>query len=227
MINELQVGTQPKNNSSSVKIHILNTKIPWRISMAVCIETNKHTPVGGYTRHMNSNETVQAYTIRLELVDEPGELMRALEPIANNGGNLLSIYHKRGNTTPRGYIPVEIDMEATPERFGVIVENLRGAGVKVVQAGTERYSENITVILSGHLVDTDLSDTLTRIREDSDTSIKALSLSAPDGTQDVSSARLEVATAERKVGETMDVIRRVASKKDLKIIEPVSQVGDV
>ena len=57
---------------------------------------------------------VRAHTVRLELVDEPGELLRALEPVAENGGNLLSIFHERGNVTPRGHIPVEVDLEATP-----------------------------------------------------------------------------------------------------------------
>ena len=47
----------------------------------------------------------RTYTIRLELVDEPGELLRALEPIAARGGNLLSIFHERGSLTPRGRIP--------------------------------------------------------------------------------------------------------------------------
>jgi len=47
---------------------------------------------------------VRAYTIRLELVDEPGELLRALDPIAEKGGNLLSIFHERWNVTPRGHI---------------------------------------------------------------------------------------------------------------------------
>ena len=68
------------------------------------------------------SDEVRAYTVRLELVDEPGELLRALEPIADNGGNLLSIFHERGNVTPRGHIPVEVDLEATPDRFDDIVE---------------------------------------------------------------------------------------------------------
>ena len=54
-----------------------------------------------------SEADVRSYTVRLELVDEPGELLGALEPIADNGGNLLSIFHERGNVTPRGHIPVE------------------------------------------------------------------------------------------------------------------------
>src|SRR6056297_4215237 len=109
-------------------------------------------------------DEVHAYTIRLELVDEPGGLLRSLHPIADNGGNLLSIFHERGNVTPRGHIPVEVDLEATPERFEGIVDALRDAGINVIQAGAERYSEALTIVLSGHLIDTDLSDTLSRIQ---------------------------------------------------------------
>ena len=159
------------------------------------------------------------------MVDEPGELLRALEPIADNGGNLLSIFHERGSVTPRGHIPVEIDVEATPERFDDIVAGLREAGINVVQAGAERYSESITLIVSGHLVDTGLSDTLTRIREESNTSITELSLSAPEGTRDVSSARLKVSTAMGEVERTMEVIRDIAEDKDLRLIEPHDVAG--
>ncbi|MFC7205322.1 amino acid-binding protein [Haloferax namakaokahaiae] len=160
------------------------------------------------------------HTIRLELVDEPGELFRALQPIADNGGNLLSIFHERGNITPRGHIPVEVDVEATPERFKEIVAGLRAEGINVVQAGAERYSESLTMILYGHLVDTGLSDTLKRIREETNTSITELSLSAPQGTHDISSARLRVATAMGEVDKTMQVVRQIADEKDLRVIEP-------
>jgi hypothetical protein len=95
----------------------------------------------------DSTDEVRAYTVRLELVDEPGELLRALEPIADNGGNLLSIFHERGNLTPRGHIPVEVDLEATPERFDVIVDALRDEDINVIQAGAEAYTEELTDLL--------------------------------------------------------------------------------
>lgn len=173
----------------------------------------------------DARDEVQAHTVRLELVDEPGELLRALEPIAENGGNLLSIFHRRGDITPRGDIPVEVDLEATPGQYEDIVDGLRDAGIKVVQAGTERYGASLTVIISGHLVDTGLSDTLTRIREQSNTSVTSLSLSAPEGTRDVSSARLELATAAGEVEETMSVVREIADEKGLRVIEPLATDG--
>jgi ACT domain-containing protein len=174
----------------------------------------------------DSTEEVRAYTVRLELVDRPGELLRALEPIADNGGNLLSIFHERGNVTPRGHIPVEVDMEATPERFDDIVDALRDEGINVIQAGAERYGEELTVVLIGHLVDTDLSDTLTRVETSSGASIRDLSMSVPQGQEDESSARVRLAAQRGQIDAAMDIIHEIAAEKDLRVVEPLT-AGDV
>jgi ACT domain-containing protein len=163
---------------------------------------------------------VSAYTVRLELVDEPGELLRALDPIANNGGNLLSIFHERGSLTPRGHIPVEVDLEATPERFETIVTALRDAGVNVIQAGAERYGEELSVVLVGDLVETDLSDTLSRV-EYASASVADVALSAPAGTNKPASARLRLATQTGERDRALDTVRKVADEKDLLLVEPL------
>jgi len=174
----------------------------------------------------DSQDEVRAYTVRLELVDEPGELLRALHPIADNGGNLLSIFHERGNVTPRGHIPVEVDLEATPERFDAIVEALKAENFNIIQAGAERYSEALAIILSGHLVNTDLSHTLSNIQEATEATVTDLSLSAPEGTNDVSSARLRLATEEGKADDVLAAVRSIAAEKDLTIVEPLTAGGD-
>lgn len=171
---------------------------------------------------MNDSTTdIRAYTLRLELVDEPGELLRSLKPIAEHGGNLLSIFHERGNITPRGHIPVEVDVEATPDRFETIVEGLRDAGINVIQAGTERYSEGMTVILSGHLIETDLSDTLAQIQRTKSATVTDISISAPQGSTEISSARLKLATESGSTEEVLDSIRKIADEKDLRLVEPL------
>jgi ACT domain-containing protein len=175
----------------------------------------------------DSTDEVRAYTVRLELVDEPGALLDALEPIADNGGNLLSIFHERGNLTPRGHIPVEVDLEATPERFEGIVAALRAAGINVIQAGAERYSETLTVVLSGHLINTDLSDTVSRIQEATNATVTDLSLSAPEGTDDASSARIRLATEQDAAAGVISTVRTVAEEKDLRVIEPLAAGGDL
>ncbi|MBX0323010.1 amino acid-binding protein [Halomicroarcula sp. F13] len=175
----------------------------------------------------DSTDEVRSYTLRLELVDEPGELLRALEPIASNGGNLLSIFHERGNVTPRGHIPVEVDLEATPERFEAIVDAVRDAGINVIQAGAERYSETLTVVISGHLIDSDLSDTLSRIQESTNATVTDLSLSAPEGTEDASSARIRLATEQGAADGVMETVRDLAAEKELRVIEPLAAGGDL
>ncbi|MUW14566.1 amino acid-binding protein [Halorubrum sp. CBA1125] len=173
---------------------------------------------------MNEDEdAVNAYTIRLELVDEPGELLRSLRPISQNGGNLLSIFHERGNVTPRGHIPVEVDLEATESQYEAIVEDLQAEGINVIQAGAERYSESLVCVLSGHIVDTDLSDTLSRIQEGSNATVTDLALSAPEGTRNTSSARLRLAVEEGEVTETLERVREIAAEKDLHLIESLTR----
>ncbi|WP_255168810.1 amino acid-binding protein [Natrononativus amylolyticus] len=164
---------------------------------------------------------VQAHTVRLELVDEPGELLRALAPIADNGGNLLSIHHERGNITPRGHIPVEVDLECAPERFDDVVDGLREAGINVIQAGAERYGEEHSIVLVGHLVETDLSETLSAIETDADAAIVDLSLAAPDGMDAVSSARIRLAVDSGRADEAFAAIRTLADEKDLRFVEPL------
>lgn len=174
---------------------------------------------GGYW--MVDNNVTQTYTLRLELEDEPGELLRSLEPIVDGGGNLLSIYHERGNMTPRGHVPIEIDLEATSDRFEKIVDSLRDAGINVIRAGTERYSEGLTILLSGHIIDTDLSGTITRIQHTASASVTDISLSAPRGSTEISSARIELAVETGATEQVLEDIRNIADEKDLELVEPL------
>jgi len=171
-----------------------------------------------------TDDGVRAYTVRLELVDRPGELLRALEPIADNGGNLLSIFHERGSMTPRGHIPVEVDMECPPDRFEGIVSALRGEGINVIQAGAEAYGEDIVVLLVGHLVETDLSDTLSRIEACSTATVVDFALAAPEDRSAASSARLRLAAESGTVADAIAAVRSVTAEKDIQVVEP-AEVG--
>jgi len=174
----------------------------------------------------DSTNEVTAYTVRLELVDRPGELLRALEPIAEHGGNLLSIFHERGNLTPRGHIPVEVDLEANTEQFDDIVTALREEGINVIQAGAEQYSEELVIVLVGHLVETDLSHTLSRLQSETGSSVRDFSLSAPEGDSGASSARLRLATQSGQVEEVIGTVREIAAEKQLRVVEPLAGGGE-
>lgn len=163
----------------------------------------------------------QIYTIRLELLDKPGELRRALEPIAAHDGNLRSVLHERGNVTPRGHIPVEVDLAATEQQFDAIVTALRDTDVSVIRAGSQRYTEDLTVVLVGKLVDSDLSDTLSQIEQSTAASVRDVTLAAPEGTGGTSSARVHLATEAGTTAETLSTLRTLAADKDLLVVEPL------
>ncbi|MFT4923640.1 MAG: ACT domain-containing protein [Haloarculaceae archaeon] len=97
--------------------------------------------------------------------------------------------------------------------------------MNVIQAGTERYGEELTVVLIGHIVETDLSNTLERIEQSSGASVRDLSLSTPEDRDGESSARVRVAAQRGETAEILATVRTVASEKDLQVIEPLT-AGD-
>jgi ACT domain-containing protein len=173
---------------------------------------------------MSDADDVRAYTVRLELVDRPGELLSALGPIADQGGNLLSIFHERGNVTPRGHIPVEVDLEATPGQFEAIVGALQQTDINVMQAGQDRYGEEFVVVLVGDLVDADLSALLSQLQSESGASVRGFSLMGPNGGK--SSARLRLAAESGSVPVILDRLHTVATERDLQVIEPLAPGGN-
>ncbi|GAB7013927.1 amino acid-binding protein [Halolamina salina] len=174
---------------------------------------------------MSRADGVTTHTLRLELDDEPGELAAALEPIAEHGGNLLSVFHERGSRTPGGRIPVEVALDCPAERFDDVIDGLRDRGVTVVAADEEYYGEAFRVLLSGHLVDTDLSETLREIESASTVAVEELSLSAPDGVEAVSSAYLRLGARSGERGAALEQVRKIADRKGLTVVEPLEASG--
>lgn len=171
-----------------------------------------------------------AYTIRLELEDEPGSLHHALGPIADHGGNLRSIHHERGNRTPRGNVPVEIDLACSPEGFDALVADLRAAGVTVIQAGPDQYDERVSVVLTGDGVGVDLGGALSAIDATSHASVVSYAVSAPAGIEtpvarDAASARLTLATERGRRGEALAAVGAVADEHGLDVITPLAEVS--
>jgi len=163
----------------------------------------------------------RAHTVRLELDDEPGELLRALEPIAAHGGNLLSIFHERGSVTPLGRIPVEIDIECAPSQLERITGALRDDGINVIRAGTEEYGEEISVLLSGKQLEADLSATIETLESETPGSVVDISLSGATDNGNVSSGRFRLAIESGRAAETLRAVRSVADAMDLRVVEPL------
>jgi len=163
-------------------------------------------------------------TMTLELSDKPGELLSALEPVADNGGNIVSVTHQRGEVTPRGTLPVEITFEIVEERLQDVLDSLQKMGIRVAKFGEEKFHESMTVVLVGHLVQTDVTDTIESVEAEG-VKIVDFSLAMPDETEETSSARLVVnATCQEKLEQAVETIDEVCERKDLVKMQPIGVV---
>jgi ACT domain-containing protein len=91
------------------------------------------------------------FDLTLGLVDRPGQLIKALEPIAKNGGNIISILHDREEVTI-GNVPVSlvVDFPAT-RNYEKAKEELVLVGISIIKSEQIIEKSNITFILIGRL----------------------------------------------------------------------------
>jgi ACT domain-containing protein len=172
----------------------------------------------------DSEVTQQAYTIRLELADEPGQLLAALAPIADAGGNLLSIFHERGNITPRGRIPVVVDLECPPERFSELVDRVRSAGVNVVEAGADRLAETTQLLITGPGVAADLDQLLSRVHADGGWTVTGLEARTPGGPAGDATVVLELTVPDGDLGAVRATLAQLLPESAV-LIEPLELGG--
>lgn len=153
------------------------------------------------------------------LKDVPGQLVSALGPISRFGGNIISIVHER-EAIKGGRVPIHVNIEVEDtERLGRIIKELEAGDIWVSKAGEVKKKEKITVILIGHIVDTDLRDTIDEMNEISGVMVADVALAMPHPDKE-SSARMDIEISSS--GANMDAMRRldeIAGKKKLIVIK--------
>ncbi len=160
-------------------------------------------------------------SMTLELKDIPGQLVIALSPISELHGNIMSVVHQHEEKTPRGTIPVQVTFEIDQKILNKLIERLEKSGVRVARVGEERLRSSVSVILIGHIIHSDIGDTIDRIDSTGFAEVVDLSLSMP-AIEKTSSAYLVInAVGEKELKKALDVLREVANKKDLLMIEPI------
>lgn len=157
----------------------------------------------------------------LELKDIPGQLVLALAPISELHGNIMSVVHQHEEKTPRGTIPVQVTFEIDQGVLDELIEKLEKSGVGVARVGEERLRSSISVVLIGHIIHSDIGDTIDRIDSTGFAEVVDLSLSMP-AIEKTSSAYLVInAEGENELKNALEILREVAIKKDLLMIEPI------
>ena len=164
---------------------------------------------------------IMKISMDIELKDIPGQLVRALKPVSDFGGNLLSVLHQRDKKTPSGRIPVQLVFEIEERRLDRLVEMLKESGVNVVRIGKERLKESMVVLLIGHIVHTDIRETIDSIDSTGFAEVVALSLSMP-GVDNKSSASVTLsAIGKEELKEALNILERTANKKGIMVISSI------
>jgi ACT domain-containing protein len=159
-------------------------------------------------------------TMDLELKDIPGQLVKALEPISDSGGNIVSVVHHHEQRTNRGSIPLQVVFEME-DGLEALKDKLESRGIKVVRFNQMRLLEHNTVVLVGHIIHSDIRDTIEQIDSTGYAEVVDLSMSMP-GISLKSSARIGInATGKAEMKKAVKLLRNIAKKKDLLLIESI------
>ena len=159
--------------------------------------------------------------MKLEMKDSPGQLVAALKPISEVGGNIIAVIHQRDPDPDSDTLNVQIVLELPKGRIDNLVSLLKEQGVHIQRIGEERLLYQRTVILIGHLMHTGLSDTVDQIDSTGFAEVTALAMSMP-GVNERSSSRITIKAVSRDDMEAaLAILRRVSRQKSLLLIEPL------
>lgn len=154
------------------------------------------------------------FDLTLALADRPGQLVMALEPIAKNGGNIISIIHERDKPA-EGYVPVSLVVDF-PSKWNLrkTVSDLRGLGVAIIKSEEIVETTRATVILIGRM---DLKRLIeTRIEN---VRITGFEVSAPASKEACVKLDLEVPTG--SFDKVLDELKQLSKEENAILISSV------
>jgi len=155
-------------------------------------------------------------TIDMELKDVPGELIRVLTPISNIGINIISIIHLREKKT-NGRVPVRLVISETDEElFKKMIDELEKNDIIITTINKQVRKRDIDIVVIGHVVDTDIRDTIDRLNKHG--LVIDLDLSMPDPYKE-SSARMKVVISEENLKDFDNELNKISKEKNLLFIK--------
>jgi len=109
---------------------------------------------------------IMMINLEVRLTDTPGNLVELIQPISNNGGNIFGILHHHDKII-NNLIPVSVSFELNEEIKEIslkkIQKELSDKNIQIDKVTIGKDERNLTVILTGHVFDTDVTDTIKRL----------------------------------------------------------------
>jgi len=159
--------------------------------------------------------------MQLELKDVPGNLIRVLEPISSHGGNIISVTHSRGS---KKTVMVQIIFSIGDLRMLELIKSSLSKHKirpkRIDLEGRRYYSRNIIdYMLVGHVIDTDLRDTIDRINQIGLVSDIDVVMPSPE---DKSSVLLRVETDAHKAGKLLECVKGICDEKRFLLVRSLT-----
>ncbi|WP_458454446.1 amino acid-binding protein [Methanobrevibacter sp.] len=155
----------------------------------------------------------------LELMDTPGQLVKALEPISSLGANLVTVIHKRDYKNENGNVPVQLTIEGEREDLKNVVERFEDLGFSIIEIDGVVKKEKITTIFYGHIVDQDIRDTMDRINDLDGVVIVAFDIKLKGEEKSTALINIEADIGKKQV--VFDRIAEIAEEKEFLVINEV------
>lgn len=156
------------------------------------------------------------FSMTLALADKPGQLLRALEPIAKNGGNIVSIIHERDKPV-EGYIPVSLVVDfPSHQNFRSAINDLRGLGIAIMKSEEIVEKVRLTFILIGGV-------DLKRIIESGIKGAEIIGIEASTPRLGGFSIKLSLEAQAERVDELIEELKGLAREQNALLITPIHQ----
>jgi len=153
------------------------------------------------------------FSMTIALADKPGQLLKALEPIAKNGGNIISIVHERDKLV-EGYVPVSVVVDfPLRENYMNAVNELKNLGIVVVTSSEIVEKVRLTLILTGNV--NLLEVVKSKIRD-----AEIISLETSTIKPNEVSFKLEAEVSVHGVHKFVEELKKIASEQDALLILP-------
>ncbi|WP_414468735.1 amino acid-binding protein [Methanobacterium sp. ACI-7] len=156
----------------------------------------------------------------LELLDIPGQLTDALEPIGRLGANIVTIIHQRDVKTERGTVPVQITIEGDNETLDKVINALENQNIQIMEIDGVLRKETIRTILIGDIVDKDLKDALKQFNDVDGIKVVDLNLKMSDNPEK-SASKFIIEAEQGKRRHVMKKIKNIGTSKGFMVINEV------
>ena len=155
----------------------------------------------------------------LEILDVPGQLVSILSPIGELGANLVTIVHKREIKAEEGKVPVQITLEGERENLQAVTDKFKEMCVNLLEVDDTIKKEKLSTILYGHIIDTDLRDSVDKINAVDGLVVSDLQLKLDGELKSTALLTIELDVGKREIA--YDKVMEIAKEKDFLVIDEV------